>query len=138
MPRRERPGRDRARNYLTWFPAYVAAHRADTGTDVPVVIIGLNPAAETGDGSTLAMIAAQASLGEGGANGIAGVVHSGWRPFWGDGTKEAPDDDADRVHFGPWANRLRGVQAAIDAAAVLKAAAGLAFAGRPCSLVVTR
>ena len=108
-----------AGNYLTWFPAYVAAHRADTGTDVPVVIIGLNPAAETGDGSTLAMIAAQASLGEGGANGIAGVVHSGWRPFWGDGTKEAPDDDADRVHFGPWANRLRGVQAAIDAAAVL-------------------
>ena len=46
-----------AGNYLTWFPAYVAAHRADTGTDVPVVIIGLNPAAETGDGSTLAMIA---------------------------------------------------------------------------------
>jgi hypothetical protein len=114
-------GAQGASNYLAWFPAYVAAHRADTGVDVPVVVIGLNPAADSGDGSTLAMIAAQESLAEGAVNGIPGVVHSGWRAHWGDGTKEAPDDAEDRVHFGPWANRLRGVQAAIDAAALLSA-----------------
>lgn len=112
-------GAQGAANYRSWFPAYVAAHRAETGVAVPVVMIGLNPAADTGDGIMLAMIAAQASLGLRGANAIPGVVHSAWRSHWGDGTKPAPDGPDDRVHFGAWANRLRGVQAAIDAAAIL-------------------
>lgn len=83
--------------------------------DARVLMLGLNPDPVNGENQA-AMIAAQAAMDFRQTNGIAGLVYSAWRAAdWGSGTKANPKNDADRVHFSGPANRLRGIQAALDA-----------------------
>lgn len=80
--------------------------------DLPFVISGLNPNANADLSS---IMAAHEDVG-----GDLNVVYSPWRIDWPDGTKDPVDPDFpgdDTVHFSTAANRLRGAQAAADAAA---------------------
>ena len=103
-------------NYITKFPGFVSYVRSGLSeASLPICIMGLNPWRSTGlaaDTNTTEMIAAQATLAEGAANGITGVCYAGYSTSWPNGTKPIPDDEADQVHFGTEANRLRGVHAA--------------------------
>lgn len=95
-----------ARHFAPDFRSSVSA------PDLPIVVLGLNP--EGGPGAE-AMIAEQAKLdaASGHVDAVARCVHVAWnKTAWGSGTKPAPENDADRVHFGSDANRVRGVAAA--------------------------
>ena len=103
---------------LSFVPALrTALARAD----LPFIQLGLNPGRLSGpvDQNTLNMLATQETLDSlsGDANALADYLHCPWRAEWGNGTKADPDDAGDEVHFGPMANRLRGVDAAIRARA---------------------
>lgn len=103
-------------NYITKFPDFVSHVRTElSDSGLPFCIMGLNPFRSAGlaaDSNTTTMIAAQATLAEGQANGITGVCYAGYSTAWPNGTKPVPDNSDDEVHFGTEANRLRGVHAA--------------------------
>ena len=94
--------------YPAAFGNLVAGFRSGlSDPSLPFVIIGLNPDAISANAQN--MIAVQMGLTGN------GVRYSGWQSAtWGDGTKANPDNPDDTVHFGEWANRVRGAAAAIE------------------------